>query len=444
MDDTPAPAAAVHSLPPTAKRRRRWPLILLAVLVLAAAIAAGAWRWTHGDDDDGTIAIAVVYSNDQDSDDFLAGVRIAIAQLNAQGGILGRPVSERVFQEDAYTDQVALDKLVVRTLRLATRIGKMPSVLAVIGHGSSSTAIPASAVYNRTGKLFLATHATATSLSNHSQDLTFALQPSNADNAAVLAEYARAKGLRRFVILSDNSNYGIETTDRFRAQLAESGGTILYRDRLTSSNKSIDDLLLFLLDNSLFRRNDIDAIFLTSSSMEDSARFIARARQLGLAMPILGPEYLTSRDVEEAVGQAMLSVVAVSLFDGNIDTAEGENLRTAFRRATGRPPGLLAAIGFDAVKVLAYATNRTKTLNPAAIADTLRIIRYEAPFIGATGPLAFDAHGLVTDTKAYVVRHDGTSFRTVATYRKPLIPGEDQNTDNATGSEPTRLERISP
>ncbi len=367
------------------------------------------------------IEIAVVYSPDEDAQDFQAGAQIAIDQINAEGGLLGRPVGIRLFQEESYTDKVELEKLVARTLRQATTIGKLPSVLAVIGHGSSATAVPASAVYDRYNKLFLATHATATSLSNHRLDLTFAMQPNNAENAAHLAHWALSQGIRRVVVLSDNSGYGIETTDQFRSQFALGGGSVLYRGRLTTSSKSIDDLLLFLMDNDVFKPAEVDAFFVTSSATSESAQFISRARQLGLRMPIIGPEYLYSRQVEEWVGpQAMHNVVAISIFDGETTSPEGLRLSEPFLKATGHPPGLIGVMGYDAVRVLAYAVRRTGSLSPEAIADTLRIIRYEAPYLGASGPVVFDSHGRIADTSAHVVRHDGTRFRTVASYRKPL------------------------
>ncbi|MCA1909481.1 MAG: ABC transporter substrate-binding protein [Magnetospirillum sp.] len=388
---------------------------------------------------DDTLRLAVVYSPDEDAQDFRTGIQIAVDQVNAAGGLLGRPLAVDLFREDSYTDKVELEKLVAQTLQLATRIGKMPSVLAVIGHGSSATAVPASVVYERHRKLFLATHATATSLSNHRLDLTFALQPNNADNANFLARWALSQGLRKVVVLSDNSGYGIETVDQFRSLFAQGGGTILHRGRLTTASRSIDDLLLFLMDNDLFKPADVDAFFVTSSATAESAQFIARARQMGLTMPIIGPEYLYSRQVEEWVGaQAMRDVVAVSIFDGDTTTPEGQALATPFAKVLGRPPGLMAAMGYDAVKVLAHAVKRAGTLSPEAIADNLRISRYEAPFVGASGPVTFDSHGLITDTTAHVVRHDGTRFHTVARYRKPLAPlaGEGAETPMTRSSPP--------
>ncbi len=402
----------------------------MAILVLVGGV--GWWAGMHltqtpGED---VIRLAVVYSPDEDAQDFRTGVQIAVDQVNAAGGLLGHPVAIELFKEESYTDKVELEKLVAQTLRLATKIGKMRSVLAVIGHGSSATAVPASVVYERYHKLFLATHATATSLSNHRLDLTFAMQPNNADNANFLARWALSQGLRKVVVLSDNSGYGIETVDQFRSLFAQGGGTILYRGRLTTANRSIDDLLLFLMDNDVFKPADVDAFFVTSSATAESAQFISRARQMGLTMPIIGPEYLYSRQVEEWVGaQAMRDVVAVSVFDGDITTPEGRLLAAPFIQTQGHPPGLMAAMGYDAVKVLGHAVKRAGTLSPDAIADNLRISRYEAPYIGASGSVTFDSHGLITDTTAHVVRHDGSRFRTVARYRKPLAPLADDGAE---------------
>lgn len=405
-------------------------------MIVGASLVGGTLHRRHAVGN--TIEIGVVFSPDSDSDDFLNGVRIAIDQVNADGGVLGHNLAARTYREDTYTGKERMSSVVADTLRLASSIADQPSILAVIGHGSSATAVPASAIYERANKLFFATHATATSLSNHRLDLTFALQPNNADNAAILAKYALAEGLRRVVVLSDSSGYGIETTDQFRSLLAQDGGTVLYRGRLTTATKSIEDLLLFLLDNDLFKPADIDAIFVTSSASQETAQFIIRARQLGLRMPIMGPEFLYSREFEDAVGpDAMRDVISVSAYNGDHRTPEGDRLSHAFVTATGHQPGLIAAMGFDAVKVLADATRRTGRLDPAAIADTLRIDRYDSPFIGASGPMTFDSHGLITDTTAFVLRHDGHRFQTVATYQKPLQPLSSTNV----GGTPTATER---
>ena len=83
-------------------------------------------------------------------------------------------------------------------------------------------------------------------------------------------------------------------------------------------------------------------------------------------------------------------------------------------------PDLSAALGYDAVMLLKEVTERTGTLDAGRIADALKVARYGVPFEGVTGKIMFNTNGLITDTDVFVVRHDGTRFQTVASYRKPL------------------------
>ena len=101
---------------------------------------------------------------------------------------------------------------------------------------------------------------------------------------------------------------------------------------------------------------------------------------------------------------------------GNIPDPAAEELAKYFdeRKVTFRAP--------EYRKVTLLSLTPAEIAKPDAIADTLRIIRYEAPFVGASGPVVFDSQGRITDTAAHVVRHDGTRFRTVASYRRPPTP----------------------
>lgn len=367
------------------------------------------------------LKIVLVTPPGPENDQFQDGVRLALDQVNAAGGIDGLPVVLKVVIEDAFSEDVRLQVVVADSMELADRVVSENDLLAVLGHWSSATALPASGVYNRHGVLYLASHATASSLTNHFFDYVFAMQPNNADNASIMAHYAISQGMRRFIILSDDTDYGAETTGLFSSWITQGGGEILFRGSLTSYGRSIDRLLLFLMDNQVFSKDRIDAFFVTSASVMDTARFIRRARELGLSMPILGPEYIFSSRIENYVGLEMMTDVAgVSLYDEQSDAPAARAFVAAFKRAYGKSPDQMAAVGYDAVRLLDYAVEKTGSREASKLADWLRIMRHEQPFIGATGPLVFDARGLVTDTNAYIVRHDGHHFHTVASYRKPL------------------------
>lgn len=401
-------------------RDRLPPLILALLCVLVpilVALAVGPERAPPVVPD----KIVAVHPTDAEGREFVDGLRMAIDQVNAAGGAAGTPLRLQLIEEPVYSERVHIEQLVQSVLATADQVAQDSQVLAVIGHGSSATAVPASAVYNRNRKLYLATHATATSLTNHGFRHVFALQPNNDDAAKVLAHYAYSKGWRRIVALSDSTGFAVEVSDRFRSYFTLHGGTILYRTRQMARGSTLESALLFMLDNSMFRASEIDAFFVAASAADDYVRFIRRARALGLRTPIIGGDNLYSRDIElEVGGDAMRDVIAFSTYDDASNLNEAKEFHYAYLERYARSPGPMAAVGYDAVKLLAHAANLVGMLDPVAIADRLRVLRYEGGFSGATGSLVFDAGGLLTDTDTFVLVHDGTGFRTDAVYTKPL------------------------
>ncbi|GGD19336.1 hypothetical protein GCM10011335_22790 [Aureimonas glaciei] len=406
--------------------RRRWrallALVVLAALVIVAVLElAGITALLIPRNDN--LKVVAVYAAESGDSSFIRGAQMAVDRINARdGGVLGRQLDLDLVMEAGSTDGTALEAVVAKTLDLSDYIARTRNLLAVVGHEWSDTAIAASSIYNLNNILYLASHATAQSLTNHGFDTVFALQPDNSTNAQMIAKYALDQGLHRFIVLSDKSDYGKESVNFFTAAVAGAGADLVFRGFLSNGGpRSTDDLLMFILDNKTFRTADFDAIFIASSSLAGTADFIKRARVLGLAMPILGMEYIFSSAMESAVGmKGMKDVVGVSLYDAEGQSEGARVFAADFRQIFGQLPDLDAALGYDAITLLGDVSRRAGTIDPTVLADTLKVARYkDSPFVGVTGPLLFDRNGLVTDTGVYVVRHDGTGFHTVAQYQIP-------------------------
>lgn len=367
------------------------------------------------------LKIMVVGPRNQTSQ-MLDGVSLAVKEINAEAGINGRPLEIVAAYEKAYDGEEELERSVTRARELAYHLSRQKDVLAVIGHTSSDFAIPASSLYDRYGILYLSTDATATALTRHGFDTLFALQPSNASIAQAIANYALAQGIRRFVILSDNSSYARELTSFFKNWVTQSEGILLFEGLITSERKSIASLMLYLLDNDLFKPEEVDAIFAVSASIEDMADVISTARELGLEMPILGSELIFSSELASLTGaEQMKGVAGVSLYDGSNTAPETQSFINAFEKEYKMTPDLSGAIGYDAVKLIQHVVSRLEGKTDArSIADRIRMMRYVDPYVGATGRMVFNVQGRVTDTDVFIVRHDGKEFRTIDRYRLPL------------------------
>ncbi|MCX2725801.1 ABC transporter substrate-binding protein [Roseibium salinum] len=415
-------------------RRKVWIAVLLsaAVIVLVVAVleAAGVTSMLNRltgsvtalfKDEDDSLTIVAVYSEDGQQSNFLRGAEMAVSRVNENDqGVLGRKLNLKTISEPVYLEDRGLETAVEDTLKLSGRIAKTKNLLAVVGHEWSDTAVTASSIYNLNDVLYFATHATADSLTNHSFDTVFALQPDNSTNSGVVATYALKSGLRRFIVLSDKTDYGMESANFFMASTTTAGADIVYRGYLSSNRQSTEQLLMFILDNQLFKRTDFDALFIVSSSLDATGDFIKSARELGLDVPILGMEYMFSSTLERLAGKKnMKNVAGVSLFDRDDISKDAQAFVSDFSGLYGQMPDLDAALGYDAIMLVRDVANKAGTTEPDKVADTLKIARYKTPFKGVTGPLIFDRNGLITDTEVFIVQHDGKEFHTVETYQIP-------------------------
>ncbi|MGU3493764.1 ABC transporter substrate-binding protein [Xanthobacteraceae bacterium A53D] len=414
----PAPQASAPARAGWARRNRPWIVLGCCLLVIAGFLALHVHR--QGMFEAGP-RLAIIYRDIPDDDTFVRATRMAVDQVNEAGGIRGEPLIVDMISVPPVNEEDETDGVINHALDLAKHVSRRDAVIAVIDHTTSTRAVPASAVYNRSHKLFLSTHSTASSLTERDFRFVFGLAPSNADDAAVIAHYALTRGMKRFVVLNDQTPFGIEAAQQFRRFATELGGKILFHGDLGRRDRTTDRLLLFLLDNQIFRPGDIDAFFISTVSTEKTIDFIKRSREMGLKVPILGIDNIFSRYIEEQVGaKNMVGVTSTSTFEPNSAAPETLRFATRFKELHGVAPDADAAIGYDAVRLFAFAATRVSELNASRLADFLHVMRYETPFKGATGPLVFSGQGLVTDTDVFVVRHDGEKYLTAATYRKPF------------------------
>lgn len=420
--------------------------ILLTVAVVGLVVLPFLWFEQRAELRESQRIVVVLPERLHDSP-FVKGVRLALGEVNKNGGIANEPVGLEFIAERDYTSVDELEAVVASSLSLAGRISNESGVLVVLGHHSSATAVPASSVYALRGTLYFATHATDASLTNHGFRTVFALQPNNADIAATMASYAIEEGMKTFVLLSDATDTGRDTVKLFESAIRRSGGQVPFSSTINREDSSLDLLIGFMLDNQVFNIDDVDAIFVAASSHETVGRFVRRARELNLDTPMLGTDLVFNRALERFVGlDNMKDVIGVSLYDPDSDTPENQQFVGDFSTEYGFVPGKMAAIGYDSVKLLDFVTRNNPDVSAEGLADRLVIMHFKEPFVGANGSFSFTERGLITDTDVFIVRHDGDGFHTVATFNEPgdWLPTDRVPARGYRGREKPSVERRGP
>jgi branched-chain amino acid transport system substrate-binding protein len=306
------------------------------------------------------------------------GIELALEQVNAEGGIAGRPL-RAVMRNDKGE--------ATRAVTIAAELVEMPEVLAVVGHVNSGTMVAAARVYNE-GLPAVSTTASTPDLSGISP-WVFRVISSDSVNGRDLARHARASGFARAAILYENNAYGRGLAKSFERNF---GGTIVATDPIPSAEDG--DMEPFV---AWLARRAPDVVFVAGT--EGSGLAVLReARRQGVRATFLGSDGWTGivREPELAEG-AMVGAP----FTAEDPRDEVRRFVTSFRTRFAMEPDGNAALAYDATMLVAQAVREGRTTR-RGVRDWLAARTTLAPFPGVTGPIAFHATGDVVG-KGYVM-----------------------------------------
>jgi len=321
------------------------------------------------------------------------GAQLAVEEINAAGGINGRPI-ELVERED-YADA---DSAVV----VATDFYNSP-VVAVIGHGFSGPTLAAAPVYNGgSNPLLEISPAASAPAVTDAGPYTFRVCPSDLAHGSALAHWARERlGLTRGAVFYTNSEYGRGIRAAFESEFASLDGSVIGAYPYLGDTPEVGPYMDLLL-------RDKRAQFMVIAGYDPDARTIlTEARKKTLSIPAMGGDGLEQIALAGAVANG--TYVTLSYFS-RIDTPANTRFAAAYRQRfpTGGEPNGSGAAAYDAVYMLRETMLRVGT-NRKAVRDAFAGIGTATPaYEGAMGTIAFDENGDAPSLKIYVGEvHDG-------------------------------------
>lgn len=310
----------------------------------------------------------------------VAGATLALAAVNAGGGVHGRPIELRNLGQSSNSSALP-------ALQVAESLAVDPRVLAVIGHANSSASLSASQVYNARHVVQLAPTTTSPFYSN-AGPYSFRLVGSDERQARFLADaVARAAAPRRVALAYVNDDYGRALRRLLVAELAR-------RDVAVALETS-------------YREDEVDGA-------ADLARTIAATRPtilvwLGRASYFAELAAPLRRSLPEATvlasdgfGGTFVESDTLGRFDGiryvRLVDVKRPDRRLQAVRARFRSAGMgdlsdQAALAYDAVMLLAEAIRGAGADREDIRSWLIGLGRDRAPFPGITGPIAFTPTG---------------------------------------------------
>lgn len=318
---------------------------------------------------------------------------LAINEINASGGVGGRPLELVLGDDGGFPDSAAA---VAGRLRDA-------EVVAVVGHGGITATAAAATVYAEAAPLVpLLVPSVASAALREAGPNVFRLAATTVEHGSALATWAmRGRGWQRGAVVYRNDPYGRSVrqsfTDRFEAI---GGGVVAAFPFLPDEGVGLA-YLDWLRDTE-----GVDFLMFAGGSAE-AERLLALLRGDQLQLPVLGPESLEGL---ESLGPIAEGVTWSATYLPSQPAADNQRFVAAYRDANPDQdaPTTLAATTYDAVHLLRALLVEAGTSRAALLQALARTGNELPPFQGVTGVIGFDARGgLAPRPMQLVTLHDG-------------------------------------
>lgn len=323
------------------------------------------------------------------------GAQMAVDEINAAGGVLGRPL-EMVVYDDRLTPSEAV--------AIAHRLIERDRVVAVVAGSYSGPTRATAPIFQGAGIPTIAAYAIHPDITR-AGDFVFRnsfLGTIQGKAGAYLA--SKILNARTASILVIDIDFGRALTAGFKAQAAGYGLRVLSEDAYPLGEKEFSPLL------TKIRGLNPDVIYATAYFAE-AAQIVRQAKALGIASKIVGQEGYDSPKFIELAGPAAEGTIITTNLNRDDPRPVAQQFMRRYKARHGIDADMVGASSYDAVRVLAAAMERAGVVSPLRIRDAIYRI---ANFDGVTGIIrGYNKLGEVLKTvQVQIVR--GGQFRQFA------------------------------
>lgn len=340
----------------------------------------------------------------------LAGALLAVKLLNGQGGVLGRSVE--LLARDGQSNPAIVGAM-TRDLVHA------PGLSAITGLNDTTMVLAAAPVTEKARMVFLTSGATSPLVPLQFPGYYFMTCFGDNTQAAAGAEYSFGTiGARTaWLLFDDMTDYTVLLARYFRERYTELGGVIVGVDTYAGGATDFSSQIAKIL--ALPAPPDM---LYVSSGPDDIGRIIKQLRAAGLAQPIVGGDGYDTPLLLQIAGAAADNTYFTThaFLDPQQGTPAQRQFIADYTTEYGAPPGTaFAALGYDAVMLIANAIERAGSAKQKAIPDALEATD---DFPAVTGSISFGPGEHIPDKDVTVVKIVGTTPTLAAVIRPQKVP----------------------
>lgn len=345
--------------------KRLWPVIFALSLGLVLSCSMGPRTVKIG------VAGPMTGSDAKQGQDILNGVKLAVEEWNARGGVLGKKIE--VLWEDDRSDP----KEAVAVAHKLVNLG----AVAVVGHYGSSCSIPASVVYHEAGVVQITPSSTNSDLTLREKRATvFRACGRDDQQGAMAAQFVReVLKKKRVAIIDDKTTYGQGLASDFGKNLGP-GVKVVASEHIQRGDKDFSAVL------TKIKPLAPELIFF-GGYYPEAGLLVTQMRRLGIKAVFMSGDATIEQEFLKIAGRDAEG----SYLSYGPPVEELESARKfveAYRKTYG-DIGPYSLYAYDAANVVLKAIEIAGELDGQKIAAAI----HGNVFNGARGSLEFDENG---------------------------------------------------
>lgn len=301
------------------------------------------------------------------------GIVLAVEEINAKGGIKGKKVLLKSYDDQGKSQEAGT---------AVTRLITDDKVVAVLGEVASSLSIAGGRVAQQYGVPLISPSSTNVQVTQVG-DMVFRVCFIDAFQGLVLSKFMKEHlKVTKVATLYDQAQaYSKGLKDDFKRAFTAAGGTVVTEQAYTGGDQDFSGLLTTIRDSKP------EAIFIPGY-YTDAGNIAIQARKLGLTVPLVGGDGWDSSKLAEIGGKAMEGNYYSNHYSHEDPRPEVQSFVSAYKAKFGAVPDGLAALGYDAAKLLFVAMDQADKWDGKSLAAKLAATK---DFAGVTGKISIDA-----------------------------------------------------
>jgi branched-chain amino acid transport system substrate-binding protein len=299
-------------------------------------------------------------------------IKMAFEEVNAAGGVIGKKL--KLFVED---DQSKPEEAATAVTKLVNQ----NHVVALLGEVSSSRSLAAAPIA-QAAEIPMVSPSSTNPRVTQVGDFIFRVCFTDPFQGAVMAKFANdTLKLKRVAILVDVRNdYSVGLQTFFRQNFKQLGGEVVAEQSYSEGDSDFHAQL------TQIKAVNPDAIYVPGYYTEVGT--IARqARELGITAPLLGGDGWDSPKLWEIGGEALNGSYFSNHYSTDDPSPVVQKFVSDYKKKYDALPDALAALGYDAAKILVDAISRAGSTDGVKVRDALAATK---DFQGVTGTVTIN------------------------------------------------------